>query len=366
MITLFFILISVTYLALSLCMNSSIRLHTRYKIQRMVIIILYSKYSILSAQDIHFSNWQLSPLNQNPSNTGMFDGDVRLIFNYRNQWQQVKVPYNTMSFGADMNLNKSLIKGTNEAVGIIFNRDVSGDGRYSITDIKIPINHKIVFKKDTTLTIGLAVSGGVSNLGINPNKLSYDKQWDGDIYNGSLSNGENFIQQSKWITDLTIGTSIQKQFGKKINTTLGYTINHINQPNISFYNTNGVTLKTKHSENFSVKYSFSNISSVLFEYYGNQQQAFKENILGLSYYYTIQPKTNTRLNIGALSRLGDAVIATAGLEHHNTRLQISYDYNYSQFKRATNGRGAFEISLIYIHTKQKIFVPKTRVCPVYM
>ena len=35
-------------------------------------------------------------------------------------------------------------------------------------------------------------------------------------------------------------------------------------------------------------------------------------------------------------------------------------------KRATNGRGGFEISLIYIYAKPKIFVPKTRVCPVYM
>ena len=51
------------------------------------------------AQDPHYSNWQMSPLNQNPANTGMFEGDARFILNYRNQWQSVKVPYNTFSFG---------------------------------------------------------------------------------------------------------------------------------------------------------------------------------------------------------------------------------------------------------------------------
>jgi hypothetical protein len=65
--------------------------------------------AFLISQDIHFSNWQMSPLNLNPANAGMFEGDGRLIFNYRNQWKQVPVTYNTFSFAADMNLNKSLI-----------------------------------------------------------------------------------------------------------------------------------------------------------------------------------------------------------------------------------------------------------------
>ena len=89
-------------------------------------------------------------------------------------------------------------------------------------------------------------------------------------------------------------------------------------------------------------------------------------MIGLSYYYTIEPKTHTRVNAGILSRLGDAIITTVGVEHQNIRIQATYDYNYSQFKRATNTRGGFEISLIYIYQKQKVFIPKTRVCPVFM
>lgn len=366
MIALFFILICTICFVARLLKCYKPRLATKYIVQYTTILILCAQYSILTAQDIHFSNWQMSPLNQNPANTGMYDGDVRLIFNYRNQWQQVKVPYNTMSFGADMNLTKSLIKGTKEAVGIIFNNDVAGDGRYTITDFKVPINHKINFKKDSSLTIAIGILAGISNLGINPDKLSYDKQWDGDVYNSSLSNGETFTKQSKLIADFALGASIQKQFGKKINASIGYALHHLNQPNISFNNTSGVTLKMRHSESMRFNYSFSNISSIMFEYYGNQQQAFKENLVGLSYYYTIQPKTHTRFNVGILTRLNDAVITTVGLEHENIRLQASYDYNYSQFKRATNSRGGFEISLIYIHSKQKLFVPKTKVCPIYM
>ena len=60
----------------------------------------------LFSQDIHFSNWQMSPLNLNPAQTGLFEGDGRLIFNYRTQWRSVQVPYNTFSFGGDFNLTQ--------------------------------------------------------------------------------------------------------------------------------------------------------------------------------------------------------------------------------------------------------------------
>ncbi len=335
-----------------------------YRVVLFAFLILNS--ALFFAQDIHFSNWNMSPLNLNPANTGMFEGDGRLIFNYRNQWKNVPVPYSTFSFGGDFNLKKSLIKNTIEAVGIIFNHDAAGDGKYTITDFKIPVNHKFSFKKDTTFTIAVGVLAGLTNIKIDPNKLSYDKQWDGDAYNQGLGNGETFERQSKVFGDISLGAVIQKTINSKIKATVGYGISHINRPNISFYNTPGVVLRTRHNESLQLKYSFNNISSVMFEYYGNQQQKFKENLVGLSYYHSIDPKTNTVFNVGILTRIKDAVITTVGLEYTNMRLQVSYDYNYSQFKKATNGKGGFEISFIYIWAKPKIFVPKTQVCPIYM
>ncbi len=326
--------------------------------------IFHAQFSM--AQDIHFSNWNMSPLNLNPAQTGMFEGDGRLIFNYRSQWKSVQVPYKTFSFAGDFNLNKSLIKGTGEALGVIFNHDASGDGKYTITDFKVPFNHKFSFRKDSGLTLAFGVLAGVSNVKVDPNKLSYDKQWDGDAYNGSLNNGETFSLLSKTFADISLGTVIQKKFNQKWMVNAGYGVSHINKPNISFYNTSGITLKPKHNESLQLKYSFSNTASVMLEYYGNQQQQFRENLVGLSYYYTVQPKTGTTVNIGFFNRAGDAMITTLGLQHNNMRLQGSYDYNYSQFKKATNGKGAFEISFIYIYAKPKVFVPKTRVCPIYM
>ena len=335
-----------------------------FKLLALAYLILQS--ALVMSQDIHFSNWQMSPLNLNPANTGLFEGDGRIIFNYRNQWKSVPVPYNTYSFGADFNLKKSFFKQTQQAIGVLFNQDVSGDGRYQITDLKVPFNHKFSFKRDSGLTVALGVLAGITNISVNVNRLSFDKQWDGDAYNEVLGNGESFAKQSKIFADVSLGTVIQKQFNSKIKASFGYGISHLNTPNISFNNTLGANLRIRHNESFQLNYSFNNISAIMFEYYGNQQQKFKENLVGLSYYHKVDPKTNTIANVGLLTRLGDALIATVGLNYKTMRLQISYDYNYSQFKRATNGRGGFEVSFIYIWAKPKVFIPKTRVCPIYM
>ena len=259
-----------------------------FKLLALAYLILQS--ALVMSQDIHFSNWQMSPLNLNPANTGLFEGDGRIIFNYRNQWKSVPVPYNTYSFGADFNLKKSFFKQTQQAIGVLFNQDVSGDGRYQITDLKVPFNHKFSFKRDSGLTVALGVLAGITNISVNVNRLSFDKQWDGDAYNEVLGNGESFAKQSKIFADVSLGTVIQKQFNSKIKASFGYGISHLNTPNISFNNTLGANLRIRHNESFQLNYSFNNISAIMFEYYGNQQQKFKENLVGLSYYHKVDPK----------------------------------------------------------------------------
>ena len=185
-------------------------MNTKYKDSCFFHVVLFAfcifMGKVLFSQDIHFSNWQMSPLNLNPANAGMFDGDGRLIFNYRNQWKSVPVPYNTFSFGGDYNLKKSLIKKAVEAVGIIFNHDGSGDGKYKITDFKIPINHKFSFKKDSGLILVLAVILGMSGI---------DRFMLGDIGMGVLKlftfGGCGIL----WIIDIFSAKSRTSDFNRK-------------------------------------------------------------------------------------------------------------------------------------------------------
>ena len=62
--------------------------------------------STLNAQDIHFSQFYLSPLNLNPAMTGVMNCNVRLVANYRNQWASVlkSNAYNTYSVSYDQRI----------------------------------------------------------------------------------------------------------------------------------------------------------------------------------------------------------------------------------------------------------------------
>ena len=54
-------------------------------VKRLVIVFLVIS-SVAKAQDIHFSQWMFSPLNLNPGETGAYEGDYRVVGNYRSQW----------------------------------------------------------------------------------------------------------------------------------------------------------------------------------------------------------------------------------------------------------------------------------------
>ena len=58
------------------------------------------------AQDIHFSQFYMSPLNLNPALTGVMNCNHRITANYRNQWASIlkQNAYNTYSVSYDQKL----------------------------------------------------------------------------------------------------------------------------------------------------------------------------------------------------------------------------------------------------------------------
>src|SRR3954463_13036152 len=53
------------------------------------------------SQDIHFSQFFEAPLLRNPSLAGIFTGDVRVQFVYRDQWNSVTNAYRSGSVNAE-------------------------------------------------------------------------------------------------------------------------------------------------------------------------------------------------------------------------------------------------------------------------
>lgn len=89
----------------------------------------------LYGQDIHWSQFEYAPLNLNAAHTGLFNGDYRLVGNYRSQWFDVPVGYRTVSLTFDAHLLPYQLENDVWGVGLTFNHDQAGDGQLSLLNI---------------------------------------------------------------------------------------------------------------------------------------------------------------------------------------------------------------------------------------
>jgi type IX secretion system PorP/SprF family membrane protein len=327
-------------------------------------LLVSSKVSF--AQDIHFSQFNMSPLNLNPAFTGFYDGEYRFGANYRTQWRTVPVPYNTFSGMADLRKPFTKIQGDYTGIGFLFNNDISGDGHYGTTQLYIPLSYIKKIKNDSTLLLSFGLQPGISNIGFRTNKLTYDNQYDGDAYNPALSSGENYAQQARTYFDVNSGIAAQYLIKQRASVTAAFNFSHLTHPRVSYYKNDEIRLDLKSAAYLNFTYPVSLnldlVTDVLFE----SQGKYRETVVGERVNYWINSKENQSVNAGLYYRTGDAVIARLGYEHKAWQFGMSYDVNTSGFKAATNKKGAIEFSLIYIFRKDKLFVPKKRVCPVYM
>lgn len=90
--------------------------------KKIYILILFIGWIIaVKGQDIHFSQFYASPLTLNPANTGLFNGNIRGVLNYRNQWNSF-APFNTYAGSVDMNFGQRFLKDDLFGIGVNFFR----------------------------------------------------------------------------------------------------------------------------------------------------------------------------------------------------------------------------------------------------
>ena len=335
----------------------------------LVFLMIYGL--IASAQDIHFSQFNASPINLNPCNTGLFDGDYRFILNHRNQWSSITIPFNTYSGSFDMVLPtkdwkiKNLPSGIWGA-GIVFNNDKAGDGSLGLMEAKVSLSYTQKIKKDSSMFISLAIQPGISNKSINYNKLQFDQQWDGDAYNPNLPTGEAFQRNSLTYTDINVGIRWHYKLKQRNAMTIGLAYDHFGRPMetfISNFNSNLYPKIAFHANGqFMVSDNFDLLPTWLYE----KQNTFSEAIMGVNGKYIVDAEQNTNIYLGLFVRFNDAIIPMVSMDYANFTLGISYDINTSQLKTASNGQGGLEISLCYVIKRFVPFKPTKRICPVYL
>lgn len=318
-----------------------------------------------SAQDIHYSQFYNSPLNLNPANTGMFDGNFRFAANQRTQWRSVTVPFSTFSLSADAFQPK---EWKNISVGALMNHDIEGDSRFRTFDFNLTGAYFINPGGDSTQRLNFGLLAGVTNKHIDYSQLNFDNQFDGFMYNPSLANGENFQRESRTYMNLQLGATYYKQLGKRKFIIGGISLANITKPRQSYFDVRTINLDRRFnlhaSANFPLNEKFEIAPSILTQFQGTYQEIiFGSNLR----YILLNEKGVYRAVLGGIYYRGkDAIYLKAGMDYDNWIAGISYDINVSDLNVASNYRGALEFSLIYIlhHYNPKLI--QHRICPNYI
>ena len=329
-----------------------------FRIRRTTICILFPVICLFfsgKAQDIHYAQFMHSPLNLNPALTGFFKGDYRFTANHRQQWNSVSIPYKTFSCGLDMNVEK-LSSGKNfTGAGLLLNSDKAGDSEFGTLQAELSLAFSRLLGSDSAHSVSGGIQGGFVQRSINYSRLTFDSQFNGDVYDPTIPAGEDFQVSRFYYFNISAGAAWRYRISLRHTIGAGVSLQHINRPRQSFFGEKSVRLPARFQVNLNGGIALSERIMLLPDIVWMRQNTFTEFVAGARARFSISEKPGKQyaVFIGLEGRTKDAIIPMIGLDYNALHMGISYDVNTSGLKRASNGRGGFELALIYIISKVK-------------
>jgi type IX secretion system PorP/SprF family membrane protein len=328
------------------------------KIAIIVIALIIFLFPDTSAQDIHFTQIQATPLLLNPANTGVSDYDFRLVNNYRNQWRKIEAPYNTYSLSAD----KRLLPGSQAmGIGACFVHDLSSGNHFVADKFYFSVSYSRFYRNHQFV---LGIQPGLIFRSFDQSDITFGSQFSisDSRFNPGLPSHESLLADKLSYFDCNAGFLWRARI-KEYQVAAGVAVYHLNRPVESF-------MKSNEDEHLPLRYNVHGnilipvteridlIPMILYCETSGAREFVGGSLLG----YSVPSVVRSVKNLYALAfmrinpvRNLDAVMVGGGIRILKFDLFISYDVNISTLRKATNFYGAFEISLIYrnLHTRSK-------------
>lgn len=313
-----------------------------------------------SAQDIHFTQFYMSPLNLNPAMTGVNNCKTRMIVNYRNQWASALGgnAYNTYSLSYD----QKMPVGREDYFGIGGSLwgDVAGESRFGTTQGRLSLSYskKMAGHRKSASYLVIGADAALTQRRISQDDLRWPNQITPDGPCPTCPSGELPFDGDFIYPDIAAGLMWFSVLDEKTNYYLGAALHHLNQPNVSFLGSSPVSLYSKATIHGGAQFPVSLRMSVLPFFVYMTQGPHKEFNGGASLRFAMGPSraSNQSWQIGAWYRLGtkvegglhsDAVIISSRFNYDQFSIGFSYDLTISDFSQAGSANGAFEFSLVY-------------------
>lgn len=314
----------------------------------LVCICALLASQLVKAQDPHFSQFFASPLTLNPAFTGKFSGTWRLAANHRDQWPSIPKAYVTTSASLDFPILKSQVPEKDVfGVGISGLTDASSNGLLKLNYGSVSMSYHKALDENGYSTIGAGFQGTYSSLSLAKDKLTFSDMLTQNGFTGPTA--EVISGSSKSYFDINAGLLYSGSTNGENNFYLGASMYHINRPKVGFQDKNWY-LSGRISAHAGGSFPVSDLLTVHASVIHQIQNKASETTLGaaIAANLSMDPEKPSAIYIGSWVRLNDAIVPYLGLEFGGLRIGVSYDFNISNLKAATQSRGGSEFSIIFI------------------
>jgi type IX secretion system PorP/SprF family membrane protein len=333
------------------------------RLKRLLLVLLMAMPFVLSAQDIHFTQFTYAPLSVNPAQAGLFEGTYRIGGLYRSQWNSgVKNGYQTPVLFVDLPI-KGFRKQDWIGVGVNFARDAAGVAALTNTGVGLNAAYHIGMdaKMQNVLSIGAAF--GFMQRTVDRDKLKFQ---DGIIGNGTSRDLTNIDAQGVSYSDVNLGANFRSKMSKTSTLNIGLSLEHAFRPKDNLITPTASKLPSRlnvyATVDAAINKRFSVFPALIFRTAAGTSETMVQAVGGIK----LDPKKNLMVRGGVGYRFGDALQVLAGVDFGDIRVGASYDYTTSTLRSNTNAQDGFEIAVSYIG---KIFKrpnpPAAVLCPKY-
>ncbi len=320
------------------------------------------------AQDVHFSQLSMAPMQINPANTGFFDGYARGIINYRTQWSAANATFQTIAASFDANAGIKRARGAFIGLGGYIYQDKAGVGSWST--LKADFMANVVLNTTKNSKLALAIGAGVGSSSNNVSKVTWGNQYNGTAFDQNLPSNEAFANKNFTYFDVCSGVNYeinkkQTEFSHDnlFSLRFGLAGYHLNQPKVLFSGLSSEVIYARYVGNVSARIDIkespvSILPSVVYQ----MQDKFKQTNMGMFMRYRFKDETKTTglksetaILIGCYYRYNDAIIPQFMLEYKSLNFGFSFDETISNWKRANRGLGAFELTVRWTNLRSGLF-----------
>ncbi|MGB1316623.1 MAG: PorP/SprF family type IX secretion system membrane protein, partial [Flavobacteriales bacterium] len=309
----------------------------------------------IQAQDIHLTQFYTNQQNLNPGMVGMYEGDFRIVGNYRHQWPEINKAITTGYIGGSKKF--FFFKDEIDAGILIANDNYAG---FALNTFKIFVTgayRKVI--KGHELSAGIQMGAVMKSTDLSTQTFPDQWVYNDGIFDPNVSNGEDNIKASQAFFDMNLGFAWTHQF-KKFKPTVGFSIFHVTRPKDTYFTTHVERLRTRQSVQVLVDVPINKTFSAEPQLLYMWTTKVQDMVIGgnVKYHFQKSPVKHVLLGVlyrGGFGRNSDAVAPVIGMNIKNFDVGVSYDLNTSKLSAQSNQKTTFELSIIYT---APLFTPK--------